>query len=143
MLTGPLNRTMIGKTPPRDLSARSIRKGDSSDETVWAITYTVDAWRRHTNNGPDSTRVELHPALSWYPLGESRNVTLEINVVPTWYDKQSGSSRRDIATTTIMTFEYVPPWLPRYTKLDFQAVLARVDSTQPNSSFQQWTVGPI
>jgi hypothetical protein len=49
---------------------RAIRKRDSSDETVWAITYTVDIWRRHTNNGTDSTRLEADPALSWYPLGE-------------------------------------------------------------------------
>jgi hypothetical protein len=122
---------------------RAIRKQDSSDETVWAITYTVDIWRRHTNSGTDSTRLELDPTLSWYPLGEDWNASLEFDFLPTLYDQSGGSHQHDISTNVIVTFEYAPAWLPKAAKLDFQIMLARADSTLPNASFQQWVVGPL
>jgi hypothetical protein len=121
---------------------RAIRKADSSDEALWAITYTVDLWRRHTNHGTDSTRLEVDPALSWFPLGQPWNMSLEVDLVPIWYDHVGGSHRHDFATTALMTFEYQPTWLPLHTKLDFQIEFARVDSSQAQSSFQQWVVGP-
>jgi len=120
---------------------------NSSGNRIWAISVTADVSRRHTNSGPSSTRLEIDPSLAWYPSAKPWNVSLEIDAIPTLYDKSSASSRYATATTAILTYEYAPTtwsWKEhnRTLKLDFQIVYARVDSADTPISFKQWAIGP-
>jgi hypothetical protein len=120
---------------------------DSSGATIWSLSITADIWRRHTNSGPSSTRLEIDPSLTWYPSGKPWNVSLEIDAIPTLYDNSSANSRYATAATALLTYEYAPTawsWNKqnRTLKLDFQIVYARVDSVDTPISFKQWAIGP-
>jgi hypothetical protein len=121
---------------------------DTSERTVWSLALTTDLWRRHTNSGPSSTRVEIDPSLTWYPPGKPWSVSFELDILPTWYDESTDGSRYATSTTAIITYEYAPmAWSwdkqNRTLKIDFQIVYSRVDSADVSIAFKQWAIGPM
>jgi hypothetical protein len=120
---------------------------DSSGSTIWSLSVTTDLWRRHSNSGPSSTRLEFDPILTWTPTGKPWNLSLEVDTIPTLYDNSTAKSRYATATTAILTYEYAPSsWTwhrqNRKLKLDAQIVYARLDSVETSITFKQWALGP-
>ena len=125
-----------------------VHKPNTSGETIWSLALTADLWRRHTNSGPSSTRVEIDPSLTCYPPGKPWSVSFEVDVLPTWYDQSTDGSHYATSTTAIFTYEYAPmAWSwdkqNRTLKIDFQIVYARVDSADVSITSKQWTIGPV